>query len=686
MKDYESDRLRNVALMGHGSCGKSTLAEALLFASGALSRMGRVEDRNTVSDFDEQEHSHQYSISSSMIPIEWAGHRINLIDTPGYADFEGEVVSAAAAADAALIAVDAASGVESGTEVAWQLADEAGGLPRMLLVTRLDREFSDFRRVFDQLRDRFGTRLVPLALPIGEAQELAGVVDVLAGTAHRGAEPCEVPEEMADAVAEARELLVESVAESDDDLLGRYLEGETIGDDELTAALHAGVAEGTVVPVLPVCATRDIGLRTLLDEVVRLLPSPLGREHRCEDGGTIVTSAEGPFVAHVFKTTADPFVGHLSFMKVLSGQLTPDMHPHNPRSRQAERLGHLYVQRGKEQIEVPALVAGDIGVAAKLQATSTGDVLTAAAEATVALRPIPFPNSTYRSALHPHSKDDVDKLSSALHRITEQDPTIRVERDPDTHETVMTTLGEAQVTVAVARLAKVYGVAVDVEAPRVPYRETISAPVKAEYKHKKQSGGHGQYGHVVIELSPLDRGEGFKFEDRVSGGTVPRQFIPAVEKGIAETLPAGPLAHSPVVDLRVTLLDGSSHSVDSSEMAFKTAASQALKQGVLGAQPVLLEPVMRMRIRVPSASLGDVMSDVSTKRGHVHGVEADGDITVVEAEAPLAEVQRYANDLRALTGGRGRFDLEFDRYVEVPAHVQQGLLDALRTAEANGHS
>jgi elongation factor G len=671
--------------MGHGGSGKTTLAEAMLLAAGHVSRLGRVEDGNTASDFDEEEKKHQYSISASVLAIEWGDSRINLIDTPGFPDFEGETVQGCAAADAALIAVDASSGVQGGTEVAWERADEAGPLPRAMLVTRLDRENADFQRTLVQLRDRFGNRVVPLALPIGAAADFEGAVDLLSGKARRGSDSGEAPAEMADEIAAAREVLVESVAESDDDLLNKYLEGEEITDDELAAALHAGVASGDVVPVLPVCAVNGVGVHTLLDDVVALLPSPAGREHALEDG-SVTTDGSGPLVAEVFKTTVDPFVGQLSFVKVLSGTLKADQNPYNGRTRSTERLGHLFVTRGKEQIELPELVAGDIGVAQKLADTETGDTFVASEGDTPKAPPLPLPTPTYRTALQPVSKGDVDKLSSALHRITAQDPTIEVSRDQDTGETIMTTVGDAQVAIARSRLAESYGVAVEAVEPRVPYRETISGKSKSEYRHKKQSGGHGQYGHVIIEIEPQTRGEGVAFDEKVVGGNVPRQFIPAVEKGVMETLPKGPLAHSPIVDVRVTLLDGSSHSVDSSEMAFKMAASQALKQGILEARPVLLEPVMNLKIRIPSEHLGDVMSDISGKRGSVHGVDPDGDMATIDAEAPLSEVQRYATDLRALTGGRGRFTIEFDRYLEVPAHVQEELLKALASAEENGNN
>ncbi len=660
MQSYTSDRLRNVVLIGHGGSGKTTIAEAMLFASGAISRMGSVDSQNTVSDFDVLEHQHSYSISTSLLAVEWAGHRINVLDAPGYADFDCEAVEACSAADSALIIVDAVGGVQAGVETAWAHADDFR-LPRMVLVSRLDRENADFDGVLASLRERFGTKVVPLAMPDGVAHDFSATIDLLSD---------------ADAAPGAREMLVESVAETNDELLDKYLEGDEISADELSAALASAVATGDVVPVLPVSATAEIGIKELLDRIVALLPSPLGREHALADGST-TTDALGPLVAHVFKTTADPFVGRLTFLKVLSGTLKADQSPYNVQRETTERLGHLFLHRGKEQIEVSELVAGDIGVAAKLSETLTGDTMVATAADVVTVPPLPLPEPTYRSALHPTTKADVDKLSSALQRIQEQDPSIHIERDSDTHEIVMVTIGDAQVNVAAQRLAETYGVAVDALLPLVPYRETVSATTKSEYKHKKQSGGHGQYGHVVIAIEPMTRGDGVEFADKVVGGSVPRQFITAVEKGVNETLPDGPLANSPIVDVRVTLLDGSAHSVDSSEMAFKIATTQALKQGILDARPVLLEPVMKLRIRVPSDHVGDVMGDLNTRRGHVHGVEPDGDFSYVEADAPLAEVQRYTTDLRAVTQGRGSFTIEFDRYVEMPGNVQEQVLKEL---------
>ncbi len=680
MKAYTSQQLRNVVLMGHSGSGKTALAEAMLFASGAITRMGRVEDRNTVSDFDDQEHAHSYSISASVLPIEWQDSRINLIDTPGYPDFVGEVVAAVSAADAALITVDAAGGVQAGTETAWELAS-ASGVPRLFLVSRLDRENTDFHAVLEALRARFGTRVVPLAIPVGVAHGISGTVDLLSGQ-FRGTDGTSqsAAGDLAEAITAARDMLAESVAETDDDLLNKYLEGEPISDGDLAQALHDAFARGDVAPVLPVAGPSMVGVHALLDDIARIFPSPVGREHELEGGKMAITDGAMPLVVRVFKTTADPFVGRLTYMKVLSGTLTADAHPHNVQHNLTERLGHLYLPRGKEQIEVPQLVAGDIGVAAKLQATLTGDTLVSSAAQTAKAPPLPFPAPTYRSAVHPRGKADVDKLSTALSRLIEQDPTIRVGRDPDTAELIMTTVGEAQAVVVASRLEKNYGVGVDITLPRVPYRETVTATTKAEFKHKKQTGGHGQYGHVIISIEPSPRGAGFEFADKVVGGTVPKNFIPAVEKGVVENLPTGPLSKSPIVDLRVTLLDGSYHAVDSSEMAFKIAAAQALHQGVLDARPILLEPVMKLQIRIPSEYVGDVMNDLSGRRGHVHGVNPQGAVSEIEADVPLAEVQRYATDLRAISHGRGRFTIEFERYVEVPPNVQDQVLKTLAYA------
>lgn len=668
MQTYRPEQIRNVALMGHSKSGKTSLCEAMVFASGATSRVGRVEDGNTVSDYDEQEHLHGYSIGTALVAIEWNGHRINLLDTPGYADFEGEVVSAAAAADAVVITVDAVSGIEGGTDAAWEQAEHAGVPARFFAIARIDRENADFHRVLGALRERFGSRVVPLALPGGE-----GVTQVLSGDGSGLSGP----------LAEAREMLTEAVAETDDELLEAYLDGQSIEAERLRVALCRAVHVGAVVPVLPVCATGGIGVKELMDSLVEFAPNPLGRAYPTEDGESLQVTSDGPLVARVFKTTVDPFIGHLSFVKVLSGRLTQGGHALNARGHADERTAHLYLMRGKEQIEVSELAAGDIGAIPKLMQTHTGDVLVGPGETARMLPPLPFPEPTYRSAIHPRSRDDVDKVSQALARIQEQDPTVRIERGEDSGEVILLTLGEVHAGIAAARLQRENGVTVDVTEPRVPYVETIRSQVQAEYRHKKQSGGRGQFGHVVIKVEPLARGAGFEFAEQVVGGNVPRQFIPAVEHGIVEALPTGPLAKSRLVDLKVTLLDGSSHSVDSSEIAFKIAAAQALHQAVLEAQPVLLEPVMRLRVVVPSDVMGAINGEITSRRGSVIGFEQDGEATTVEALAPLAEVQRFGPQLRSLTHGRGRFTLTFDHYAEVPPHVQERVLAEREAHEAN---
>ena len=462
MNAYTSEQLRNVVLLGHSGAGKTMLGEAMLFASGVTNRLGRVEDGNTVSDYDAEEHARTYSISLSVLPVEWAGQRLNIIDTPGYADFIGEVVSGLAAADSALITVDASSGIEAGAELAWDQA-EARGLPRFIAVTRMDREHANFEQVLDEVRDRFGVKVVPLAIPIGSADSFEGIVHLASGDARMGADATAgpAPDDLADAIEAAREQLIESIAETDDELLELYLEGEDLPPERVAAVLAAAVAAGDVVPVLPVCAVSGVGVRTLLNELARLLPSPLGREHELADG-SCTTDPSGPLVVHVFKTAADPFVGRLTFMKVLSGVLTPDANPYNPERRTNERLGHLFIQRGKEQIETPQLAAGDIGVAAKLAETMTGDTLLGSDAQSERVPALPFPEATFRSALHPKTKADVDKLSSALQRLVEQDPTLAVVRDANTSETVMSTIGDAQANITAARLEKNYGVEVDV--------------------------------------------------------------------------------------------------------------------------------------------------------------------------------------------------------------------------------
>lgn len=674
MKDYTTEQIRNAVLIGHSSTGKTALSEAALFISGATTRLGKVEDGTTVSDYDPDEQKRKISISLSVLPCEWLGHKINVLDTPGYPDFVGEVISGIRAADFGIVVVDAVSGVQVGTELVWRHA-EAAKLPRLVFVNRMDRENANFDQAVQQLQSMFGKRVAPLCIPIGSQDSFSGVVNVVDGKAYSGdkATPSDVPGDMAGAVAAAREQLVEAVAEADDNLLNKYLEGEELSADEITAALKKGIAAGIVIPVFAGSATKLIGVSKLLDAMIADCPSPTDLPPVQAGGKELTANPAGPLAAFVFKTTADPFVGRLTYLRVVSGTLKGDSHVWNANHNVDERVGQLSIVRGKTQEHVAALVAGDIGAVAKLAHTVTGDTL-CTKDQPVVLPPMQFPTPPFHVAVTPKGKEAVDKLGPSLQRIAEEDPTLVVHRDETTGETILSGMGEAHVEVAAERMKRKFGVEVDLHPPRVPYRETITTKVDAEYIHKKQTGGHGQYARVNITVEP-NRGGGFEFVDKVVGGAVPRNYIPAVEKGVQEAMAEGVLAHFPMVDIRVTLFDGKDHPVDSSEMAFKLAASQALKQAALKAHPVLLEPIYRLRIRVPESFTGDIMSDLNTKRAKVHGMSPDeGGFTVIDAEAPLAEVLRYATDLRSITQGRGTFEMEFDHYEEVPAHLAQKVI------------
>jgi elongation factor G len=685
MKEYKTEQIRNVVLLGHGATGKTSLAEAALFLSGGTTRLGKVDDGTTVSDFEPDEVKRKISLSLALIPCEWSGHKINVIDTPGYSDFVGEVRSGIRAADVGVVVVDAVSGVQVGTDMAWRNADQAA-LPRVVFINRLDRENADFGQALASVQAAFGKKVAPLQLPIGAQDSFAGVVNLIERKAYMGDKgaPADVPADMADAVAAAREQLVEAVAEADDDLLNKYLEGEELTPEELTSALRKGIASRVVFPVFAGSATKNVGVSKFLDALVADAPSPADvAPRKAQAGGSeeeLKADPSGPLAAQVFKTAADPFVGRLTYLRVVSGVLKGDSHAWNANQNADERVGQLIILRGKTQDHVPALAAGDIGAVAKLSSTVTGDTL-CVKEHALTLPPLEFPRPPFNVAVTPKGKADVDKLGPSLHRIAEEDPTLVVHRDETTGETIISGMGETHVDVAAEKMKRKFGVEVDLHPPKVPYRETVTTKVESEYIHKKQTGGHGQYARVAITVEP-NKGGGFEFVDKVVGGAVPRNYIPAVEKGVQEALGDGALAHFPMVDLRVTLFDGKEHPVDSSEMAFKLAGSQALKQGALKANPVLLEPVVSMSIRVPDGNTGDVMSDLNGKRAKVHGMSPeDGGTTVINAEAPLAEVLRYATDLRSITQGRGTFEMEFDHYEEVPAHIAQKVI-----AEANAAS
>ena len=684
MRQYTPENIRNVVLLSHSGAGKTSLAEAMLYNAGAITRLGKVDQGNTTSDYDPDEVKRKISLYLSLLPCEWQGTKVNVLDVPGYPDFVGEVKAGIRVADAAIFVVCAASGIEVGTELTWSYADEKK-LPRLIYINKINRENADFFRVTEMIRGKFGNQCLPLTIPIGAQDKFEGIVDLIAMKSYRKDKEGDVPEALKGKAAEWREKLVESVAETDDALITKYLEGTALIEEEIRKGLRAAVIKRKVVPILVGSATENAAINTVLDAVCKYLPSPkdmgniTAQNIQLKQEETISANPTGPLAALVFKTSADPYVGKLTYFRVYSGTIQSDSQVWNAGKQTQERIGQLYMLRGKIQEPVANLVAGDIGAVAKLSAASTGDTL-ASKERPLTLPGVEFPNPCMSAAVLPKTKADLDKLGSSLARIAEEDPSLRVYRDADTSETVISGMGEAHLDVVAEKMQRKFGVGILVQIPKIAYKETITRPSKSEYKHKKQTGGHGQYGHVLLELQPLPRGSGFQFENKVVGGTVPKNFIPAVEKGLNEAVPEGIQARYPIVDVKVSLYDGSYHAVDSSEMAFKIAAAMALKKGLADGNPVLLEPIVKMKVTVPDNFTGDIMSDLNGKRGRVSGMNPQGGWNTIEATAPLSEVQRYAIDLRAITQGRGVFEIEFSHYEEVPSHVTQKIV-AAREAE-----
>jgi elongation factor G len=677
VKRFPPEKIRNVALVGHGGSGKTTLAEALLHKAGAITRMGRVEDGTTVCDFDPEEQKRTLSLSLALAPFEWKDHKVNLIDCPGYADFIGDVHAALRVADLAVFVVSAVEGVEVQTYAAWKIA-AALAVPRMVFVNKLDRERANFERTLDQLRDRFGAGIAPLELPIGEEAAFRGVADLLTDTAYfyDGASVThgEVPDDLADLEHQVHDNLVEGIVVADDELLERYLGGDEISFDELEHTLARGVAEASVFPVVVGSATNDVAIDRLADFICEIGPAPADRPPVTVKAGDtevdVKSDPNGDPLALVFKTIADPYVGHISLFKVLSGTIRPDDHLFNPRSSTDERLHGLFTLRGKEQDQLSEVVAGDIAAVAKLTGTATGDTLAPKGKP-VTVEPIESPAPALAMAILARTQADEDKLANALHRLQEEDPALVIERDEETHQTVMRGTGETHLQITLEKLARKFGVDVDTEEVRVPYRETITgSAANVEGKHKKQSGGHGQFGVCVINVEPLPRGGGFEFVDKIVGGAIARPYIPAVQKGIEETMAHGGVFGYPIVDIKVELIDGKQHAVDSSEMAFKIAGRLAIREAMAKAQPVLLEPISQLEVTVPAEYQGDVMGDLNARRGRVQGSEPAGDgEQTISATVPTSEIMRYAIDLRSLTGGRGRFTAQHDHYDVLPAHL-----------------
>jgi elongation factor G len=683
MNVYEPGRIRNVLLVGHSGTGKTTLLEAMLFAAGTLTRMGKVEDGNTVSDHDPEEVHRGISVSLAMAPVEWEGVKVNVIDAPGYADFVGDVKSAIAAADCCVFVVSAVDGVEVQHEVVWELAVEAG-VPRAFFVNKLDRERASFERTLDELQKAFGTQVGPVQLPIGEEHEFAGVIDLLGRKAHRysGAPKGSEEEWSADETSRAepfREKLAEAVAEADDALLEKYLETGELSGDEIVKGVKAGLAGARFAPVLAGASAAPIGVDRLLTFIADAFPSPLDRPPvtvLAKDGseGERACDPDGPLTALVFKTVSDPFVGRINVFRVFSGKFRPDASVYNATKSVDERVGHLFAMRGKDHENLAEVPAGDIGAVAKLAHTTTGDTFSPKSDA-VTLPPIELPEPLYAVAIEPKTKGDEDKLSTAIARAREDDPTLHVERSPETHETVLYGMGEMHVTTMVERMKAKFGVDVITHPAKVPYKETLKGPAKAQGRHVKQSGGHGQYGVAWIEVEPLPRGGGFEFVDKIFGGAIPHQFIPSVEKGVVKQMTDGVLTPYQMVDVRVTLYDGKYHTVDSSDMAFQIAGSLAIKEAAAQAGVALLEPIMQVEIVVPESYMGEVIGDLNSKRGRVLGMDTTGSGKQrIRAMVPQAEMTRYAIDLRSMTGGRGVFTMNVDHYEEVPAHLAEKII------------
>ncbi|MFQ5827951.1 MAG: elongation factor G [Candidatus Methylomirabilia bacterium] len=685
-------KVRNLAFVGHGGVGKTSLVEALLFTAGALSRLGRVEDGTTTTDFDPDEIKRQISLNSAIAYCHWKGHRLNLIDTPGYGDFISEAKAGLRAADAAVVVVDAVAGVQVRTENVWKFANECG-LPRLVVINRLDRERADFLRALDSVARRLKARLVPLQIPVGAEAAFRGVVDLvkMKAVAMADGKPveAEIPGELSDQAKEYREKLVESVAETDDELLAKYLEEGTLGEPEMLKALRQGIAGGKVIPVVCAAATKSIGIHPLLDVMVESFPSPIDRgeiegiEAKTKQPVRCAPDPKGPVAALVFKTLSDPHVGKLSLFRVYSGSVKSDSQLFNSSRQARERLGHVAYLMGKTQKGVDALGPGEIGVVAKLKETLTGDTLTGDAQPIVLPR-ITFPEPTISFAIQPKSRGDEDKISNALARASEEDPTVRSHYDPETKQLLVSGVGQLHVEVVVERMKRKYNVDVNLLPPRIPYKETVRGQAEVQGKYKKQTGGRGQYGDVWLRIEPRERSAGFEFEEEIFGGAVPRNYIPAVEKGVRDAMKRGVIAGYPVVDLKVTLYDGSYHEVDSSDLAFQIAGSMAFQKGVQEAAPALLEPIMNVEVTAPTEQTGDLIGDLNGRRGRIIGMEPAGETTAVKAHVPLAEMLNYEPSLRSLTGGHGAYSMEFSHYEEVPAFLAEKLIAQAKAEKEKG--
>ncbi len=688
MAKYDITKMRNIALIGHGDAGKTSLAEAMLFDAGMISRLGNIAQGNTTTDYDPREIKKGISIHSALAYLDWKEVRINIIDTPGYLDFITDTKSSMRVADNAVVVVCGVSGVEVQTEKVWEFSNDYQ-LPRIVFINKMDRERADFLRIREMLNKVFGPSLVPVQLPIGKEENFRGIIDLIerkaliyqkAGGEKPVFEKQEIPADLLPQVEEFHKELIEMIAEYDDTLLMKYLEGENLSVEEITSCLRQGIRERKIIPILCGSASMNIGIEPLLDFIAEYLISPAEvipvKAKSIVDSSEVLVnnSVEGSFSSFVFKTVADPYVGNLTYFRVYSGKLAEDSIVYNPSKNVDNKVGKLYKMQGKNQIPIPEVYAGDIAAVAKLKNTTTGDTL-CDKEHPVVFEKIEYPEPIMLLAISPKTKGDEDKLSTVISRIIDEDPTVRVYRDEDTGETILAGMGESHLEVIIDTMVSKFGVEVEKSTPRVGYKETIRKKVQVEGKYKRQSGGRGQYGHCWIELEPKGRGEGFEFIDKIVGGVIPRQYRPAVEKGITEAMQRGVLAGYPTIDIKATLYDGSYHPVDSSELAFKVAGSLAFKKGAVQADPFLLEPIMDIEVIVPREYMGDIIGDLNSKRGRIMGMEeSPTGKQIIKAKVPQAEIFKYAIDLRSITQGRGIFSVKFSHYEEVPMNIAQEII------------
>jgi len=691
MRVFDAASLRNIALVGHTGSGKTQLASAILFDTGMVNRFGKVDEGTTVTDFDEDEIARKHTLSASLAYSEWNRHKINIIDTPGIGNFLSDARAGLQVADAAIVVLDAVAGVMVQTEKVWEAAAELK-LPRIVVVNRLDRERASLERSLQSLREACDRAVMPIQLPIGEEKAFKGVVDLVTRKAfvyqtNEGGKFAEapVPAEMTGAVEAAREALVEMVAESDEALMEKFFEAGTLSDAELVAGLRAATAAGRLFPLVCTSATVNVGIQPLLDAVLAYVPSPAERPfHGVDKTGADVSRAADerqPAAAFVWKTIADPFAGRITMFRVVSGTLKSDSTVHNRTKDVSERLGSLVLLQGKTQTTVPEIKAGDLGAVAKLKETLTNDTIGDKAD-TVTFPAVKFPEPVLSYAIEPKTRGDEDKISTSMHRLEEEDPSIGYSRDPQTKELLLSGQGQLHIEVTVAKLKRRFGVDVNLKPPRIPYRETIKGSTEAHGRHKKQTGGHGQFGDCKIKVDPLPRGTDFEFVDDIFGGSIPRQFIPAVEKGIQDARTRGYLAGYPMVDFRVTLFDGSYHDVDSNELSFKLAGSLAFKDAMTRARPTILEPIMNVEVYAPSDFAGDLMGDLNGRRGRIGGMDTRGATTIIKAQVPMAEMLTYEQHLTSATGGRGSYHMEYSHYDEVPAHLQTKIIAAAKAERA----